>query len=111
VYTIGIGTKGKALSPVGIYPDGTYQYALQDVEIDEALLQQIASSTGGQYFRATDNESMAKIYKEIDKMEKSRIEEKDYTDRSEEFLPFAIAASILLALEILLKNSVLKTIP
>jgi Ca-activated chloride channel family protein len=111
VYTIGIGTKGQALGPVGIYPDGTYQYAMQDVEIDEALLKQVASSTGGQYFRATDNQSLTKIYKEIDKMEKSRIEEKDYTDRAEEFLPFAIAAAILLALEILLKNTVLKTVP
>jgi Ca-activated chloride channel family protein len=111
VYTIGVGTKGKALSPYNMLPDGTLQYSMQDVEIDEALLQQIATGTGGQYFRATDNASLGKIYKEIDKMEKSKIEEKDYTDRAEEFLPFAIAASILLALEILLKNSILKTIP
>jgi Ca-activated chloride channel family protein len=111
VYTIGVGTKGKALSPVNMLPDGTVQYAMADVEIDEALLQQIATGTGGQYFRATDNASLGKIYKEIDKMEKSRIEEKDYTDRSEEFLPFALAAFILLGLEILLKNTVLKTIP
>jgi Ca-activated chloride channel family protein len=111
VYTIGVGTKGKALTPVAQLPDGTYQYSMEDVEIDEALLQQIASGTGGQYFRATDNQSLGKIYKEIDKMEKSRIEEKDYTDRAEEFLPFAILAAILLALEILLKNTVLKTVP
>jgi len=111
VYTIGIGTKGKALTPVSMMPDGTYQYALQDVEIDEALLQQIANGTGGKYFRATDNESLAKIYKEIDKMEKSKIEERDYTDRSEEFMPFAIAAALILALEILLKNTIFKTVP
>ena len=111
VYTIGIGTKGKALTPVAMMPDGNYQYALQDVEIDEALLKQIAEGTGGKYFRATDNESLAKIYKEIDKMEKSKIEEKDYTDRSEEFMPFAIAAALLLALEILLKNTIFKTVP
>ncbi len=111
VYTIGVGTKGKALTPVAMMPDGTYQYSMQDVEIDEALLQQIASGTGGQYFRATDNASLGKIYKEIDKMEKSRIEEKDYTDRAEEFLPFAIAAALLLSMELLLKNTVLKTVP
>lgn len=111
VYTIGIGTKGKALSPVAQLPDGTYQYAMEDVEIDEALLQQIASETGGQYFRATDNASMKKIYTEIDKMEKSKIEEHDYTDRAEEFMPFAIAAALILALEILLKNSIFKTVP
>lgn len=111
VYTIGIGTKGKALTPVAMLPDGTYQYSMEDVEIDEALLQKIANETGGQYFRATDNESMKKIYKEIDKMEKSKIEERDYTDRAEEFMPFAITAALLLALEILLKNTLFKTVP
>ncbi len=111
VYTIGVGTTGKAMSPVAQLPDGTLQYALTDVEIDEALLKQIANETGGQYFRATDNESLNKIYKAIDKMEKSKIEERDYTDRAEEFLPFAIAAALLLALEILLKNTILKTVP
>jgi Ca-activated chloride channel family protein len=111
VYTIGIGTMGKAMSPVNILPNGQYQYALMDVEIDEALLKQIASMTGGKYFRATDNQSMQTIYGEINKMEKSRITERDYTDRSEEFLPFAIAAACLLLLEILLRNTVLKTVP
>jgi Ca-activated chloride channel family protein len=111
VYTIGVGTTGKAMSPVAQLPDGTLQYALTDVEIDEALLKQIATETGGQYFRATDNESLNKIYKEIDKMEKSKIEEKDYSDHPDEFLPFAIAAAILLALEILLRNTILKTVP
>jgi Ca-activated chloride channel family protein len=111
VYTIGVGTTGKAMSPVAQLPDGTLQYALTDVEIDEALLKQIATETGGQYFRATDNESLNKIYKEIDKMEKSKIEEKDYTDHPDEFLPFAIAAAILLALEILLRNTIFKTVP
>jgi Ca-activated chloride channel family protein len=111
VYTIGVGTMGKAMTPVAVMPNGQYQYALMDVEIDEALLGQIASMTGGKYFRATDNESLKKIYAEIDKMEKSKITEKDYTDRAEEFLPFAVAASILLLLELLLKNSVFKTVP
>lgn len=111
VYTIGVGTRGKAMSPIARMPDGSYEYGLTDVDIDEALLQKIADMTGGQYFRATDNASLKKIYTEIDKMEKSRIEEKDYTDRNEEFLPFAIAAALLLALELLLKNTVLKTVP
>ncbi|HTB07881.1 MAG TPA: VWA domain-containing protein [Bacteroidia bacterium] len=111
VYTIGIGTKGKAMTPDGIMPDGTYHYSLQDVQIDEDLLGQIAQMTGGKYFRATDNESMKKIYAEIDKMEKSRIEERDYTDREEKFLPFAIAACLLLACELLLRNTILKTVP
>jgi Ca-activated chloride channel family protein len=111
VYTIGVGTIGKAMTPDAIMPNGQYHYSLQDVEIDEALLRQIAGMTGGKYFRATDNESLKKIYSEIDKMEKSRITEKDYTDRAEEFLPFAIIAGILLLLELLLKNTVLRTVP
>jgi len=111
VYTIGVGTMGKAMTPDAIMPNGQYHYSLQDVEIDEALLKQIADMTGGKYFRATDNESLKKIYSEIDKMEKSKITEKDFTDRAEEFLPFAIAACALLLLELLLKNSLFRTVP
>ena len=111
VYTIGIGTTGKAMTPVAILPNGQYQYALQDVQIDEDLLSQIADMTGGEYFRATDNQSLKKIYSKVDKMEKSRITEKNYTNRAEEFLPFAIAACALLLIELLLKNSILKTVP
>ena len=111
VYTIGIGTEGKALTPVAILPNGQYQYAYQDVQIDEDLLGKIAAMTGGKYFRATDNDKLKSIYGEIDKMEKSRIEEKDFTNKAECFLPFALAAAILLLLEIVLKNTVFKRIP
>jgi Ca-activated chloride channel family protein len=111
VYTIGVGTIGKAMTPDAILPNGQYHYSLQDVEIDEPLLRQIADMTGGKYFRATENASLTKIYSEIDKMEKSRITEKDYTERTEEFLPFAVTAALLLLLELLFKNTVLKTIP
>lgn len=111
VYTIGVGTIGKAMTPDAILPNGQYHYSLQDVEIDEDLLRQIAQMTGGKYFRATDNSGLAKIYGEIDKMEKSKITEKDYTERSEEFLPFALIAAILLLTELALKNSILKTVP
>lgn len=111
VYTIGVGTMGKAMTPVAILPNGQYQYAPEDVQIDETLLTQIADMTGGKYFRATDNSSLKRIYKEIDNMEKSKISEKDYTNRAEEFLPLAIAACALLLLELLLKNTILKTVP
>ena len=67
VYTIGIGTNGKALSPVAYNPDGSLQYDMVPVEIDERLLTQIAKATGGHYFRATDNQKLAQIYTEIDK--------------------------------------------
>lgn len=111
VYTIGVGTMGKALTPVAVLPGGQYQYAYEDVDVDEGLLKQIASGTGGRYFRATDNEKLKNIYAEIDKMEKSRIQEKDYTDREEKFLPFALAACVLLLTELFMKNTLFRTLP
>lgn len=73
VYTIGVGKKGKAYAPVGIYPNGQYAFDYVDVEIDEALLREVADKTGGQYFRATDNQRLVEIYGEIDQLEKSRV--------------------------------------
>jgi Ca-activated chloride channel family protein len=110
VYTIGVGTMGKAYGPDGQIGD-QYTYSYQPVEIDENLLNQIASETGGKYFRATDNESLQKIYTEIDKMEKSKIEVKNFTERPEEFLPLAEVAGILLLLELIFRNTLLRTIP
>ena len=77
-YTIGLGSNGTALAPVGILPNGEFQYALTKVEIDEALLKEIASSTGGIYFRATNNKKLEEIYAEINKLEKSEVEEFKY---------------------------------
>jgi Ca-activated chloride channel family protein len=77
VYTIGVGTLGKALSPVAMYPDGTYEYGYVDVTIDEPTLTEIAEMTGGKYFRATNNDKLKDIYKEIDRLEKTIFEEKN----------------------------------
>ena len=111
VYTIGVGTRGKALSPIGIYPDGSYEYAYADVDIDEKSLGEIASMTGGKYFRATDNDKLRETYSEIDRLEKTIFEEKNFTNKAEHFLPFAITAALLLLLEFMLKNSVFRSIP
>ncbi len=111
VYTIGLGTMGKALSFAGIYPDGSYAYEYADVVIDEKTMAEIADMTGGKYFRATDNDKLKDVYKEIDRLEKTIFEEKNFTNKSEHFLPFAITAALLLLIEFLLKNSVLKSIP
>ena len=111
VYTIGLGSMGKALSFAGIYPDGSYAYAWADVVIDEKTMTDIANMTGGQYFRATNNDKLKDVYKEIDRLEKTIFEEKNFTNKSEHFLPFAIAASILLLLEFLIKNTLFKSIP
>lgn len=110
VYTIGVGTMGKALSPIGMYPNGQYEYGYLDVNIDEKSLTEIAGLTGGKYFRATDNRKLKDIYKEIDRLEKTIFEEKNFTNKAECFLPFAIAAAVLLLLEFILKNTVFRSI-
>ena len=111
VYTIGIGTMGKALSPVALYPNGQYEYDYVDVKIDENVLTKIAQMTGGKYFRATDKGKLKSVYKEIDALEKTIIEEKNFTNKEERFLPFAVAACILFLLEFILKQTTFRTIP
>lgn len=109
VYTIGIGTNGKALSPVAYNPDGSLQYDMVPVEIDERLLTQIAEATGGHYFRATDNHKLAQIYTEIDKLEKSKIEELKYYQHKENFRLWALLALILLAAEFGFRHTVFRS--
>lgn len=111
VYTIGVGTKGKALQPVAMYPNGQLEYDYVDVEIDEVVMDKIAQMTGGKYFRAMDKESLVNIYKEIDKMEKTIISEKSFTNKAEHFLPFAIGAILCLLLEFILKRTIFKAAP
>lgn len=103
VYTIGIGTKGMALSPIGIRPDGSFQYGNVPVEINEELMKDIANKTGGKYFRATDNQELDEIYDEIDQMETTEIEEFRYTHYEEKFRPWALFGFGLLALEFLMR--------
>lgn len=109
VYTIGVGTEGTAPYPVET-PFGTRIQQVQ-VKIDEESLQSIANTTGGVYFRATDNDKLKSIYDEIDQLEKSKIEVKEFSKKQEEFLPFALAALILLIAGLLLKVSVFRNIP
>jgi Ca-activated chloride channel family protein len=84
------------------------RYQKMQVEIDEALLERIADMTGGEYFRAVDNTSLQKVYDEIDKLEKSRIETREHSRREEVFMPWALAVVILLALELLLRYLFMK---
>ena len=111
VYTIGVGTKGKALTPVSMYPNGQMEYDYVDVDIDENTMTKIADETGGKYFRATDNASLRTVYKEIDKLEKSIISEKSFSNKAEHFLPFAIAAALFLLLEFVIRKTVIRSIP
>ncbi|MBP5458149.1 MAG: VWA domain-containing protein [Paludibacteraceae bacterium] len=109
VYTIGVGSKGMAPFPVQT-PFGIRMEMMQ-VDIDEATLQQISKATDGAYFRATDNKSLANIYKEIDKLEKTKITVEEYTSKSEEYLPWLIGAFLLLLCEVLLRLTVLRHNP
>jgi Ca-activated chloride channel homolog len=110
VYTIGIGTNGIAPFPV-MLPNGQIGFQNGQVEIGEDLLKQIATMTGGQYFRATDEKKLATIYRQIDKMEKTKIDVNAFKHHKEEYFWFAFAAALALLLEILLRNTVLRSIP
>jgi Ca-activated chloride channel family protein len=107
-YTIGLGTNGMALSPIGI-SNGQFQYGRVQVEIDEELLKEIALVTGGKYFRATDNKKLAEIYDEINKLEKTEIEEFKFYNYEEKFRPLVILAGLLLALELLMRVTIFRS--
>jgi len=108
VYAVGVGSHGQARVPVQT-PYGT-QYMMMDSEFDEVTLRNIAQTTGGEYFRATDNKSLRRIYEQIDQLEKSKIRVREYSKRYENFMPFLYAALICLLLDILIRHFVLRTI-
>ena len=110
VYTIGVGTQGEAPYPFRL-PGGTIQMQMVPVDIDEPTLQQIASITGGQYFRATNNSSLKSIYAEIDKMEKTKISVREFSKKQEEYTRIALVVLGLLLIEWLLRITILKRIP
>ncbi|MCX2680599.1 VWA domain-containing protein [Galbibacter sp. EGI 63066] len=109
-YTIGIGTNGMALTPIAYNPDGSFRYGMREVEIDEQLLQNIADKTGGKYFRATNNKKLSEIYGEINKLEKTEIEELKYYNIQEKFRFFALFAVGLLMFEYLLRYTVFRSL-
>lgn len=110
VYTIGVGTSGEAPIPISRRADGSYVYSMVKVEIDEALLRQIAEETGGKYFRATSAEMLAYIYSEIDKMEKSEVETAVITNKVEKYRFFVLFALVCLSLEFLISLVLVKRI-
>jgi len=108
-YTIGLGTNGNALTPIAYNADGSYRYGMRQVEIEEKLLQEIADATGGKYFRATDNEKLEAIYNEINKLEKTEIEEFKYYKYEEKFRPWVLLAGALLLLEWVFRNTLFRS--
>lgn len=109
VYTVGVGTKGMAPTPVQT-PFGVRMQNMA-VDIDEKTLTEIAAMTGGQYFRAQDTEGLRQVYEEIDEMEKYLISVQNVTQRQEKFLMFALAAMALILLELILRRTWLRSIP
>jgi len=109
IYTIGIGTNGMALSPVGVDNNGKFSYAKIQVEIDEDLLIEIADITGGKYFRATNNKKLQEIYSEINKLEKSDIEEIKYYNHEEKYRFYILLAIIFLTTELILKYTIFRS--
>ena len=109
VYTVGVGSIGTAPYPV----QTPFGIELRDMEvkIDEKLLNEIANITGGQYFRATSNKKLEEIYKEIDKLEKSKIDVQEFNRKSEEFLPFALLGALFLIAALFLRTTLFRNIP
>lgn len=110
VYTVGVGSRGRALQPVAMYPNGELQYDYVDVEIDEALMKKISDESSGKYFRAADNKGLRTIYHEIDKLEKNIILEKNYTNRTELYYPLVFLAMLFLLAEFILLKIYYNTI-
>ena len=109
VYTIGLGTNKVAPYPMPVA--GGVQYVNIPVEIDTKTLSDIAAVTEGNFYRATNNRELKQIYKDIDKLEKTKMDVKTYSKRYEAYQPFAIAALIVLLFELLLRTTVLRRIP
>ena len=109
VYTIGVGTNKVAPYPMPVA--GGVQYVNMPVEIDTKMLADIAAATEGDFYRATNTAELKKIYKEIDRLEKSKLNVKKFSKRYEAYQPFALAAAITLLLEILLRITVFRRIP
>jgi Ca-activated chloride channel family protein len=109
VYTIGVGTNKVAPYPMSVA--GAIQYVNVPVEIDTKTLSDIAAATDGDFYRATNNKELQQIYKEIDKLEKSKLNVKKFSKRFEAYQPFAMAAVLLLLLEILLRITLFRKLP
>jgi Ca-activated chloride channel homolog len=110
VYTVGVGTIGMAPYPAkNMFGQTVYQD--MEVKIDEDMMRKISAMTDGKYFRATDNAKLEKVYEEIDALEKSKIDVTEFRKKKEEFLPFALAALILLGFEVLLRTTLLRVFP
>ena len=109
VYTIGLGSNGTAMGPIGIDRSGQFRYGPTKVEIDEDLMKQISNQTNGKYFRATNNEKLEEIYDEINKLEKTEVKESKFYNYEEKYRPLVILAGLLFLIEIILRNTIFRS--
>jgi Ca-activated chloride channel family protein len=108
VYTIGLGTNGMAEFPYAYAPNGGFLFRMMPVEIDEALMKNIAKKTDGKYFRATSNSKLKEIYDEINQLETTEIEEQKFYNYDEKFRPLIWIAGLLLLIEIVLRQTIFR---
>ena len=111
VYTIGVGSNGSALSPVGINYYGKIEYDYLKVTIDEKTLKSIADKTGGRYYRATDNQALENIFSEIDALEKTTLDVKNYRNVEDDYMLWAWLLLAFVGIDLLLRNTLLRTMP
>ena len=110
VYTVGVGTEGEARIPTGLSSSG-YRYEMLPVRIDEVLLTDIAARTGGKYFRAKDSQALARIFQQIDRLERTPVDMVRYTQTNERTMPFLALGLVLLASELFVAGSFVVRVP
>ena len=111
IYTIGVGSNGEALYPAGINFYGKMEYQKMPVVIDENTLRSVASMTGGKYYRATSKTVLKEIFHDIDQLEKTELDVKNYSHTEDDYMKWAVLLMILVGLEVLLRYTVLRHIP
>ena len=111
IYTIGVGSNGEALYPVGMNYYGKMEYQKLPVVIDEGTLRSVASMTGGKYYRATSKNVLKDIFKDIDLLEKTQLDVKNYSHTEDDYMKWAVLLFMLVGLEVLLRYTVLRHIP
>lgn len=111
IYTIGLGTNGMAEAPDHIDQFGRIVYSRQKVQFDEATLQKISQTTGGKYFRATDNRTLSNIFSEIDQLEKTKMDVRHFSHTEDNFMPWAWFLFAIVGIELLLRYTWLRSLP
>jgi Ca-activated chloride channel family protein len=111
IYAIGVGTEGEARLPIGRGADGQIRYQMMPVRLDEPLLRDVAAKTGGRYFRATDAEALARIFQQIDQLEKTEVEVTRFTEYEESYRPLVIAGLVALLVELVLGSTIAVRVP